>query len=193
MTNWNALYTGVSQAAWGYFLLYFNINLGSINILPDFVGYLLLLSAIRHLREARRDAALLRPLAIVLAVYYGIDWVAVIFGANLDGLLPLAALVISLISLYLHFQLLTDLAALATRYQHEDGLDKRILTLRTIHTVLITVTALTVYISQWLPTGWEYGILPVVLLNSVICLCIMAALFKLRKCFRGETPEGLPL
>ena len=31
------LYRGVSHAAWAYFFLYFDVNLGSLNILPDFV------------------------------------------------------------------------------------------------------------------------------------------------------------
>lgn len=46
MTERKTLYDGVSNAAWGYFFLYFNINLGAVNILPRFVGWLLFLAAI---------------------------------------------------------------------------------------------------------------------------------------------------
>ena len=50
MTDRETLYSGLSNAAWGYFLLHFNFNLGfngvRINILPEFAGFLLLLSAI---------------------------------------------------------------------------------------------------------------------------------------------------
>lgn len=187
MTNWNALYRGVSRAAWGYFFLYFNINLGSVNILPEFVGFLLFLSAIQLLREERRDLALLRPLAILLAVWNGINWVLTIFGVSLGGMLSVVSLVISLTSLYFHFQLLTDMAALATRYQHQDGLDKWILHLRTTNTVLLTVTTLAAHAAEWLPEWWTYVVLVILIPQVVVCICIMAALFKLRKCFRGET------
>lgn len=193
MTNWNALYRGVSRAAWGYFFLHFNVNLGSVNILPEFVGYLLLLSAVDLLKEERRDLGLLKPLAILLSVWNGLDWLLTIFGVSLGGALAVVSLVISLTSLYFHFQLLTDMAALATRYQHQDGLDKWILRLRTANTVLLTASTLAVHLSEWLPDWWAWAVYLILIPLLVVCICIMAALFKLRKCFRGETPEGLPL
>ena len=62
------LYQGVSHAAWGYFFLYFDVNLGPLNVLPDWAAYLLFLSAIHLLEGQRRDLALLRPLGWLLAV-----------------------------------------------------------------------------------------------------------------------------
>ena len=32
----------VKQIAWGYVLLHFNINLGTFNMLPNWLGYLLM-------------------------------------------------------------------------------------------------------------------------------------------------------
>ena len=52
MTDCQKLFSGISKAAWGYFFLYFNININNVSILPGFVGYLLFLSAIRLLKEA---------------------------------------------------------------------------------------------------------------------------------------------
>ena len=49
-----ALYRGVSHAAWGYLFLYLDVNLGTVSILPAFVGYLLFWSAAwlaRHVRS----------------------------------------------------------------------------------------------------------------------------------------------
>ena len=40
------LYTGLSHAAWGYFFLNFDVNFGTVSVIPRFVGFLLLLSAI---------------------------------------------------------------------------------------------------------------------------------------------------
>ena len=54
MIDRGQLYRGLSQAAWGYFLLLLNFNLTfnntiSINLLPSFAGALLLLSALEGL------------------------------------------------------------------------------------------------------------------------------------------------
>ena len=81
-TNRDKLYDGVSHAAWAYFFLYFDINLGSINILPDFVCYLLLWSAIGCLEEEERDLTLLRPLCVLLGVWAGADWVFTLLGGT---------------------------------------------------------------------------------------------------------------
>ena len=51
MMDKNNLYQGISKCAWAYFFLYFDINLGSVSILPDFVAFLLFLSAIGLLKE----------------------------------------------------------------------------------------------------------------------------------------------
>ena len=45
----------MSHAAWGYFFLYFDVNLGPLNVLPDWAAYLLFLSAIGKLRGEQRD------------------------------------------------------------------------------------------------------------------------------------------
>ena len=80
MTDRETLYTGAGRAAWGYFFLYLDINLGSLNILPDWGAYLLFLSAIRLLAGERRDLSLLRPLGILLAAWNGADWALTLLG-----------------------------------------------------------------------------------------------------------------
>ena len=183
-------YTAVSRAAWGYFFPYFNFNLATVNLLPAFVSYLLFLSAIRTLSADRRDLVLLRPLGILLGVWHGIAWVVEMFGRSLDDMVPIVGLVISLASLYFHFQLITDLAALAADYQDQgERLDLRLLKWRTVHTVLLTVTTAMGYAARWLPEWWTYLVLCVTVVCLIACICIMAALFRLRKCIRTRESE----
>lgn len=187
------LYNGLSNAAWGYFLLHVDFNLGTVSILPRFAGYLLLLSGIGRLSGERRDLALLRPLCILLAAWNGVDWLLSWTGADLGGLIPPLSPIIMAAVLYFHFQFLTDLAALATQYQPEGGgLDKRLLRRRTAYIVLLTVVQVILY----LPAGPYEDVrgsvvtaLAVVLL--VVALFIMGGLFDLRRLFRkpGETPD----
>lgn len=189
MTDRETLYRGASHAAWGYFFLYLDINLGTLNILPDWAAYLLFLSAIGKLQGERRDLALLRPLGILLAVWNGADWLAVLGGGSVTGHLPPVDLVISVVQLYFHFQFLTDCAGLAAAYQSPGkGVDARLLRWRTLQTVLLTAAVCLTY----LPLDWEGAGAVALTLLAVVCviagLCIMAALFALRRLFREDAP-----
>lgn len=193
--NHEKLYRGVSHAAWAYFFLYFDINLGSINILPNFVCYLLLWSAIGCLEEEERDLTLLRPLCILLGVWAGADWAFTLLGGTLDGQFPPIDLLISVAAIYFHFQLFTDFARLAARYQpFGEGLDRRLLRLRTVHTLFLTVFAVLGYC---FPNGAQFtfpgsslsgGVAAVLLMGMalaamLVALMLMFGLFALRKCF----------
>lgn len=184
MTKWETLLKGTSHAAWGYLFLYLDFNLGTVSILPRFVGWLLFLSAIRHLSAQRRDLALLRPLGILLAVWNGADWLASWLGTTVDGrFLPLD-LIVGASSLYFQFQFLTDCAALAAEYQPPEGeLDRRLLRWRTVQTVLITVTTLMTYAAEFFGDAWGYATLALAVVSFFVTLCLMAAMFSLRKLF----------
>lgn len=195
------LYRGVSHAAWAYFFLYFNINLGSLNILPDFVCYLLLWSAIGCLEEEERDLILLRPLCVLLGVWAGADWVFTLFGGTLDGQFRPMDLLISVAAIYFHFQLFTDFAHLAARYQPlGEELDRSLLRLRTVHTLLLTAFAVLGYCfpngaqftlpGSSLPEGVAtFLLLGMALAAMLVALMLMFGLFSLRKYFRPTEEE----
>lgn len=191
MTDRETLYKGTTCAAWGYLFLYLDINLGTVSVLPRFVGWLLFLAAIQHLSSQRRDLALLRPLGIFLAVWNGADWLASWAGAGLDGRFPALDLIAGAASLYFHFQFLTDCAALAAEYQPPDGeLDRRLLRLRTVQTLLITAVTLLCYPAVYFGGVWEYAAILLAVAGVLVALFLMAALFSLRKLFR-DSPETL--
>lgn len=187
MTKEQRLYTGASRGAWGYFFLYFNVNLGTVNIFPAFVGWMLFLSAIRHLEEERRDLSLLRPLAGMLAAWDFIDWGFTCLGAKVGDMLPVVGLIMSLASLYFHFQFITDCAALAARYQGEgDEVDSRLLRWRTWQTLLITAITLMVYPAEWFGGWWEMVVLGMAVVTLFTALCLMRAMFALRRLFQDR-------
>ena len=194
MTDQNTLYSGLSNAAWGYFFLNFDINLGTVSIFPRFVGFLLFLSAIRKLSGARRDLALLRPLCILLAAWNAIDWLLSWIGGDLDGQILFLDLLVAVAGLYFHFQFLTDMAAFAEQYQPEGGdLDSRIRRRRTVYIVLITLIDLASCLdSRRIVTESDVilGALIVVAIVAVVtALFIMAALFELRRCLQAEPDQ----
>lgn len=194
MTQREALYAGTSRAACGYLFLNVDFNLGTVSVLPRFVGWLLFLSAVKHLSCRRRDLLLLRPLGIVLAVWNGADWLASWLGTTVEGrFLPLD-LIVGAASLYFQFQFLTDCAALAAEYQQPDGgLDRRLLRWRTVQTVLITVATLLTYPMELFGGVWGYAAMALAVVSCFVALCLMAALFALRKLFSEEGSAGDPV
>ncbi len=185
MTDREKLYRGAGYAAWGYVFLYLNFNLGTLNILPDFVGYLLHLSAIRLLGEERRDMALLRPLGIALALFNFLDWLMTLLGAGLDGRWLFLNLLVGAASMYFQFQFITDCAALAEHYQEEgDNLDRCLLCWRTVQTLLTTAVVLLGYGGRWLGESVRTAVLVgLAFLGVVTGLCLTVSMFALRRIF----------
>ena len=90
---------------WGFFFVFINFNLSfnahTLNLIPTFVGYILLYQAAGELAGENRRFDQLRPFAIAMAVYTGLLWVGDLLGVTsggswLDTILGLAALAVSL-------------------------------------------------------------------------------------------------
>lgn len=191
MTDRETLYNGLSHAAWGYFFLNFDFNLGTVSILPQFVGFLLLLSAIGELSGERRDLMLLQPLCILLSAWSGVDWVLKCFGEDLDGKLIFLDLLTAAAALYFHYQFLTDMAALAEKYPPEEGdLAGRIRRHRTAFTITVTAVNLLGSLFRAIPwEGWSGVMVAAAVIACIVAVLIMADLFRLRKGVRGGEPE----
>ena len=182
------VYSGLSYAAWGYFFLHFDFNLNNVSIFPRFVGWLLLLSACKKLSGERRDLTLLRPLFVLLAAWYALDWLLSWSGGDVTGHILFLDLLAAVAGLYFHFQFLTDMAALAEQYQPEGAdLDGQLRRRRTVYVVLITLVALLGDLGLLVELPEHMGELVAIgmLLTALIAaFLIMAALFRLRRFFR---------
>ena len=133
MTERTDLWIGTRRLFWGYFflLLDFNLNFNSdftIPLLPNFVGWIFLWRGVDALSSARPSLGLLKPFCTALGVCALTQFVP-----SLDALIPgWLSLFISILTLYTHFQLLTDLAALAEEMLDDGELAKRLRTSRTL-------------------------------------------------------------
>ena len=181
MTDYQKLYTGIGRAAWGYFFIYFDINLNTVSILPSFIGYLLFLSAINHLYDEEPELNLLRTLGIILTVWHIASWFASFGAIKLDGMLTVVDIIIGVVNIYSHFQLLTNLASIAAKYQSEDHeFDAKLLRYRTMQTVMLTAVIILGYLAKWqteLVTVISVGMIIVYLIVAVL---LMKTLFDLR-------------
>ena len=128
------------RAFWGYFFVLLNINLTlnhvfALQFLPNTVGWWLRARVCREGRELRPSLGLLRPFCLALAV-----WDLQQFFPALEDRIPgLLTLLVGLVSLYTHFQLLTDLAALADEALPGEEQGKK---LRFARTVLVVINTL---------------------------------------------------
>ena len=179
----------LSYIAWGNLLILLDFSLNRLDLLPNWVGYLLILYAIGWLAGELRDLPLLRPFCTLLLLAELADWVAVFLtGEALTGRLFLVNALLVCVSLYFHFQLLGDLASLAGRQEEAGALARRLRGCRNVEAV-IQVLAL---LLAWLP-GPE-GLLTalaalLVITGLVVCIIIAHDLFALRRFFPEEEGE----
>ena len=191
MTDYQKLYSGISKAAWGSFFLYFNINFNDVSILPSFVGYLLFLSAIKLLNNEERELSLLRTLGVIMALWTGVEWLASFIGIKIEGMWQFIDIIISLVNLYFHFQFLTNLASIAAKYQSEGyELDAKLLRYRTLQTIMLTAIEVVLCFQPWLSEAWTVISICMLIVYLIAGICLMKALFDLRKCLPTITSEA---
>lgn len=118
MTDNIQIRRALSKIAWGYVLLYLDFHLSvnghTLNVLPNWAGYLLIFSAIVLLGVEWRSLLLLKPFCVLLGVVSAVDWVWVLLtGQELTGRFFLFSILLICVGIYFRFQMLTDLAQLA--------------------------------------------------------------------------------
>lgn len=170
MEQHEALRSAVRRVAWGYLLILLDINLGSLNILPNWLGYILILRALPALKAETPSAGLLEPLGILLAFWDGILWIGKTFGYSVDW--PLPQLLATVVSLYFHFQLLTNLADIAGKYGCP--CETKLRTLRTVQVVLLTASYLLLY---WIQATTALTVLAFINLAVVVWICRVLFVF----------------
>ncbi|HJC14936.1 MAG TPA: hypothetical protein H9705_03770 [Candidatus Fusicatenibacter intestinigallinarum] len=146
----NSYLDSLTRIAWAYLFLFLNLSANSrtvsVNLFPDWIGYLLIFQALPAIEKEERTAALLRPVVVLLGIFDAVNWTASLFtGKTLS--LPLLQLIASVLTLYFHFQFLTDLASVASAH----GLPRfsaRLLHMRTAATLCSAVLSVLYYIGS---------------------------------------------
>ena len=150
---------------WGFLLdfLDFNLTLNgfSIDILPDFAGWLLVLFGARRMREENERFARMQPAAGVLFAVYLLSFLLQPFGSiDPGGSLPAAALVLAVnlvfVALYAYvlWQLVRAMQEMEERYGRAFGAHG----MRTAVIVILAVMLLAPVV-VWLPFGFALAIL----------------------------------
>ena len=180
MTDREKLSKAVGQVAWGYIFIYFNINLGPIDILPNFVGYIFILNSIDALAKEEKSTILLKPLIYVLIVWEVLKWINNGFVSFTPSgyIYSLFNTIVVVVSLYYNFQLFTNLATIAEKNFCNEK--ESLLTLRTVYTLLITAVSIlgVIKINEDIMTFISLGLMAI---TAVIIISTSAVLFGFKK------------
>lgn len=177
------LSSAIKKIAISYILIYLHINISVIDILPDWLGYFLIVSVLPVLSQKEKSAQLLKPFGIALGVWNIFEWVLKIAGTELN--LTIINIVFSIITIYFHFQLITNIAALDI----EDRKKKRLLDLRTATVILHTVLRISVLIPSVISVDneiYSYIMMFLLIPQLIICFWISGELFIISKSMREK-------
>lgn len=170
--NTDQLAKAFGKVAWSYIFLYMDFNFLVVNVLPDWVGYLLILPALPALAERVPAVMLLKPLGVFLAVWHGLNWVLGSFGGAIE--IYVLDVLEAALALYFFFQLLTNLAEIPRQLDFPE--EKKLLQLRTVQAVVITLTALTI---PW--DSSQVLTMALAVVHLVVVLWVCGLLFALKK------------
>ena len=183
------LSSAIKKIAISYILIYLHINISVIDILPDWLGYFLIVSVLPIISEKEKSAQLLKPFGIAIGIWNIFEDVLKIAGDELN--LTVISLVFSIITIYFHFQLITNVANLDI----EEPTKKRLLNLRTATVILHTVLTFSLFIPTVIDVVNEiytYILMIMLIPQLIICFWISGELFKISKVMKekeNEIPE----
>ena len=167
MNYYERLSKQIYNIAAAYFMIHIDFTLFMVNIFPDWLGYIFILNALRILGEEESSILLLRPLCFILIVWELFKWFAAILGASIS--IAILDIVVLVVQLYLHFQLLTNLADVALRHGSVPS-HNNLLIYRTVRTVLATAVYL---LTSWMDANHWINV-------SMISIYVIAGLLICR-------------
>lgn len=180
------LSSAIKKIAISYILIYLHINISVIDILPDWLGYFLIVSVLPIISEKEKSAQLLKPFGIAIGIWNILEWVLKI--AEAEWNLTIISLVFNVITIYFHFQLITNIANLDI----EEHKKKRLLNLRTATVLLHTVMSLSLLVPTMFDIDNEiytYVLMIMLIPQLVICFWISGELFNISKVLKEKEVE----
>lgn len=195
MTEKKMLYSAFTKIAFGNLFILISLNIMGFDIMPDFVGYILFISAFSELCEKYKGFRNLSPFAVILMVWSIVSLIIPAF-SDIDAITVIsriASIVIGIIHLYFAFQMFTEISFIAKEYQPEDiTYDIKLIKLRNIYTVLdavLTVSTSVPILLNYIDNPILSAITVILTLITVVVVIIIAyTLFCIRKLFADDSP-----
>lgn len=119
----DTLTKNLHRIAWGWILLHMSFHLGNIDLLPDWLGYILVLNGLLGITPIVPQASGLFSFGIGLGCVSLLQWLLALVGIDFSPMW--LTLIVAVVSLYFQYQLLYDLATLADVNELSMGTDLR--------------------------------------------------------------------
>ncbi len=139
----------IKKIAKGYLLIFLHFNINSWDLLPDFLGYILIVQATIELSDELPELKLIEKFGIFLVTACAITWVINGLYVRIENTFGVLMTLVQVIRLTFDFILLTNLYRLALKYDCEEA--PRILLCRSVIIILNTVLA----VQTWLVHSFE--------------------------------------
>ncbi|MGN1344993.1 MAG: hypothetical protein ACI4U3_10445, partial [Traorella sp.] len=121
-----------------YIFILFDINLMTIDLLPNWLGFLWIYMSLDEIGKEEKSALLLKNLSMLLTIYSFISWILKMFGINYE--FYIVFMIINILTLYLNFSLMTYLIQISKK--HQSTYSTQLIWLRNILTVIWTALAI---------------------------------------------------
>lgn len=194
------LYVSLTRLSWGYGLLYLQLVFQGgryldlvapeytlppewweqvIFAMPYYLGYVPIIAALPGIALCERSAKLLRPLGWTLLELEGGRWLYALCGGRAEVWFGYVYGVLLLVlTLYFHFQLLTNVAGIAGHFSRERAANLRLL--RTLNLAVTVLFALPLPIED---LGWDPWLITGIMLFAAAFLALItrSELLELRR------------
>lgn len=172
--------SAIKKIAWGYLFTFININLGIVDVLPDWLGFIMILTALPVIAQKEESVSLLKPLAIILTLWEIAEWAIALFGTSVN--IPVIGIVIGIVRIYFDFQLITNLSGLAPEPERKS----RLLKLRSFSVVFHTVTTLCAGLFAYFPEFAVYASFVLIIPQLILTVWLYVELFRLASAVKAE-------
>lgn len=170
MNGISEICSAVKRIARGFFFIFIHINIGSIDILPDWVGYAMIVSSLGVVISEADKLKILRPVGVILTVWSVLEWAIDIFGAGAYA--DFVAVIPAVLAICLVYNLFKNLAVYACKYSCPQ--EKSLNILAVVYVIFNLVSTVSGYISLFFGDVATFMIIGVVLI--VVGLSVMIAI-----------------
>lgn len=164
----------------GFLLIYLNFSINGINLIPKWIGYLLILMNISILKDRTAYYSYIRILSIFTAVWSAIEWILAIFAVSMNHIL--ISLPTGILFAFFHFLLISNLAD----FSLEESGQKRLRTSAIVNLVLNLLTLVFLVIPYLQFISLVTGIA-----ELIVIIWIIVELFLLSKAVRYKEEKDM--
>ena len=183
--NIDDICSAVKKIAWGFLLILLDFNVMTVNVLPDWIGYIIVVSSLGAVISDEDALRKLRPVGIILVVWNIIEWVAGIFGVG--TYLSFVAVIPIVLNIYYIWHLFGNLADIADNFACPQS--GKFLGWRVAYIILTVISSVISYVSLLMSGGEIAYIGGLILLvpGLILVIFIMSVLFSFSRTLKEKS------